>query len=118
MTDKEVFEYHGYEEQCKHITSEMHELTSAIQKYELITGPLNAVEAARKLMVWNNICEEIADVEFMLNQIKEKYLIKEYNIKPWGDYKRKREHKRIKEGYYEQDRKQSTRGDNILSKEE
>lgn len=115
MTDKEVFEYHGYEEQCKHITSEMHELTSAIQKYELITGPL---EAGRKLIVWNNICEEIADVEFMLNQIKEEYLIKAYNIKPWGDYKRKRETKRIKEGYYEQNRKQSTRGDNLLPKEE
>ena len=51
-------------------------------------------------MIWNNMCEEIADVEFMLNQIKEKYLIKEDNIKAWGDYKRKREHKRIEEGYY------------------
>lgn len=112
MTDKEVFEYHGYEEQCKHITSEMHELTSAIQKYELLTDPIS------KLKNWLNICEEIADVEFMLNQIKENYRIKEDNIKPWGRYKRKREHKRIKEGYYEQDRKQSTGGDNLLPKEE
>ena len=115
MTDKEVYEYHGYEEQCKHITSEMHELTSAIQKYELLTG---RIEVGTRLSVWNNICEEIADVEFMLNQIKENYHIKEVNIKPWGDYKRKREHKRIKEGYYEQDRKQSTGGDNLLPKEE
>ena len=45
-------------------------------------------------------------------------LIKEDTVKPWGEYKRKREHKRIKEGYYEQDRKQSTRGDNLISKEE
>lgn len=112
MTDKEVYEYHGYEEQCKHITSEMHELTSAIQKYELLTDPIS------KLINWLNICEEIADVEFMLNQIKENYRIEENNIKPWGDYKRKREHKRIKEGYYEQDRKQSTGGDNLLPKEE
>lgn len=112
MTDKEVFEYHGYEEQCKHITSEMHELTSAIQKYELTLNPADV------LKTWNNICEEIADVEFMLNQIKENYCIKENNIRPWGEYKRKREHKRIKEGYYEQDRKQSTGGDNLLPKEE
>ena len=112
MTDKEVFEYHGWEEQCKHITSEMHELTSAIQKYELVLSPADVLKN------WNNICEEIADVEFMLNQIKEYYCIKESNIKPWGDYKRKREHKRIKEGYYEQDRKQSTGGDNLLPKEE
>ena len=114
MTDKEVFEYHGWREQCKHITSEMHELTSAIQKYELVKG----IAKVNPLTVWNNMCEEIADVEFMLNQIKEHYHIKEDNVKPWGDYKRKREHKRIKEGYYEQDRKQSTGGDNLLSKEE
>ena len=112
MTDREVFEYHGYEEQCKHITSEMYELTSAIQKYELTPNP------GEVLKTWNNICEEIADVEFMLNQIKENYCIKESNIKSWGDYKRKREHKRIKEGYYEQDRKQSTGGNNLLPKEE
>lgn len=95
MTDKEVFEYHGWEEQCKHITSEMHELTSAIQKYEI----------SKKFYVTDtealiNIHEEIADVEFMLNQIKEHYCIKEKNIKPWGKYKRERETKRIKEGYY------------------
>lgn len=113
MTDREVFEYHGWREQCKHITSEMHELTSAIQEHELSSG-----KPAELLRSWNNICEEIADVEFMLNQIKEKYLIREDNTKAWGDYKRKREHKRIKEGYYEQDRKQSTGGDNLLPKEE
>lgn len=95
MTDKEVFEYHGYEEQCKHITSEMHELTSAIQKYELLK------ETQNPLPLWNHICEELEDVEFMLNQIKEYYLIQEDNTKAWGKYKRKREHKRIKEGYYE-----------------
>lgn len=94
MTDKEVFEYHGWEEQCKHITSEMHELTSAIQKYELLK------ETQNPLPLWNHICEEITDVEFMLNQIKEYYLIKENNIRVWGDYKRERETKRIKEGYY------------------
>ena len=95
MTDKEVFEYHGYEEQCKHITSEMHELTSAIQKYELLK------ETQNPLPLWNHICEELEDVQFMLNQIKEYYSIKEKNTNAWGVYKRKREHKRIKEGYYE-----------------
>lgn len=113
MTDKEVFEYHGYEEQCKHITSEMHELTSAIQKYELTLGTNKPM-----IPIWNNICEEIVDIEFMLNQIKEYYLVQERNLKAWREYKRKREHKRIKEGYYEQDRKQSTGGDNLLPKEE
>ena len=95
MTDKEVFEYHGWREQCKHITSEMYELTSAIQEYELLK------ETQNPLPLWNHICEELEDVKFMLNQIKEYYLIQEDNTKAWGDYKRKREHKRIKEGYYE-----------------
>ena len=94
-TDREVFEYHGYEEQCKHITSEMHELTSAIQKFELSKGTQNVIPN------WNNICEEVADVEFMLNQIKEYYFIQDEYVKPWGVYKRKRESKRIEEGYYE-----------------
>lgn len=96
MSDKEVFEYHGWEEQCKHITSEMHELTSAIQKYEL--AKRFYVEDKEAFM---NIHEEVADMEFMLNQIKEKYLVREDNIKAWGKFKREREHKRIKEGYYE-----------------
>ncbi len=95
MTDREVFEYHGWREQCHHITGELQELTSAIQDYELLK------ETQNPLPLWNHICEEVVDMEFMLNQIKEYYLIREENLKPWGDYKRKRESKRIKEGYYE-----------------
>ena len=97
MTDKEVFEYHGYEEQCKHITSEMHELTSAIQKYELLLEH----SILSSTLALANIHEEIADVEFMLNQIKEHYSIKEEFVNGWGKFKRERESKRIKEGYYE-----------------
>lgn len=90
MEDKEVFEYHGYREQCKHITSEMYELTEAIYDYEY-----NKI-----LKNWNHICEEVADVEFMLNQIKEYYIIKPNNIDAWKNYKKTREVNRIKEGYY------------------
>ena len=115
MTDKEVFDYHGWREQCKHITSEIYELTEAIHDFE---DAKNSIYAQDFDKLKYNIEQEVADVEFMLNQIKEKYLIKENNLKPWGEYKRKREHKRIKEGYYEQDRKQSARGDNLLPKEE
>lgn len=96
MTDREVFGYHGWEEQCKHITSEMHELTSAIQKYEISKNFY--VTDTEALM---NIHEEIADVEFMLNQIKEYYELKNKFINEWGEFKRERESKRIKEGYYE-----------------
>lgn len=95
LKDVEVFKYHGWREQCKHIISEVYELTEAVHDYELETNPASIIKA------WNNICEEIADVEFMLNQFKEKFLTKPENLDAWKDYKRKRESKRIKEGYYE-----------------
>lgn len=95
MTDKEVFEYHGYREQCKHITEEMYELTEAIYDYE----------NNKNLKNWNHICEKVADIEFMLNQIKENYVIKKQNVNTWLNYKRQRETKRIKEGYYETKKK-------------
>lgn len=98
LTDAEVFNYHGYKEQCKHITSELHELTSAIYEYELVNEQTTAINA------WNNIVEEVADVEFMLNQIKEKYLIMPQNVDAWKGFKRKRESKRIKEGFYDKQR--------------
>lgn len=92
MKDKEVFEYHGYREQCKHITEEMYELTEAIYDYE----------HNKTLKNWNHICEEVADIEFMINQIKEYYVVKKQNVNAWLDYKRKREIKRIEENYYVQ----------------
>ena len=92
MTDKDIFNYHGYREQCKHITEEMYELTEAIYDYE----------NNKNLKNWNHICEEVADIEFMLNQIKENYVVKKQNVNAWLDYKRKREIKRIEENYYVQ----------------
>ena len=92
MTNKEIYEYHGWREQCKHITSEMYELTEAIHDYELSNSNPSK---------WYNVVEELADVLFMLNQIKDNYDIYNHNIKLWGDFKHKRESKRIKEGYDE-----------------
>lgn len=98
LTDAEVFNYHGYKEQCKHITSELHELTSAIYEYELND------EEETLVRIWDNMCEEVADVEFMLNQIKEKYLLFPKNVDAWKCFKRERESKRIKEGFYDKQR--------------
>lgn len=95
MKDNEIFEYHGYKEQCKHIMEEMYELTDAIRDYESCT------EVSELIRNWNYICEEVADVEFMLNQIKEHYRVKKSNVSSWSKYKRKREIDRIKGGYYE-----------------
>ena len=92
MTDKDIFNYHGYREQCRHIMEEIYELTDAIYDYE----------NNKNLKNWNHICEEVADIEFMLNQIKENYVVKKQNVNAWLDYKRKREIKRIEENYYVQ----------------
>lgn len=91
MTDKEIYEYHGWREQCKHITSEMYELTEAIHDYE----------SDKNCVTHNHLVEEMADVEFMLNQIKSSYAISGIDLKKWKSYKRKRESKRISEGYYD-----------------
>ena len=98
MTDKEVFEYHGWREQCKHITSEMYELTEAIHDFE---DAKKSIYTQDFYKLKHNIEQEIADVEFMLNQIKDYYELQQQIINDWGKYKRKRESKRIKEGYYE-----------------
>ena len=70
----------------------MYELTEAIYDYE----------NNKNLKNWNHICEEVADIEFMLNQIKENYVVKKQNVNAWFDYKRKREIKRIEGNCYVQ----------------
>ena len=47
----------------------------SVQEYELLK------ETQNPLPLWNHICEELEDVKFMLNQIKEYYLIQEDNTK-------------------------------------
>lgn len=96
MKDREVYEYHGWREQCKHITSEMYELTEAIHDYELCDRE-DLIERAKALV---NITEEISDVEFMINQIKEYYEINPKFVDEWKAHKREREDERIKNNYY------------------
>jgi NTP pyrophosphatase (non-canonical NTP hydrolase) len=96
MKDREVYKYHGWREQCKHITSEMYELTEAIHDYELCDEK-DLIERAKKLV---NITEEISDVEFMINQIKEYYEINPKFVEEWKSHKREREDERIKNNYY------------------
>ena len=88
---KDVYNYHGWREQNKHFISEAHELTEAIHDYQV----------DKSLKNWNHITEELADIFFMLNEIIEAYDIDIDNVDDWLEYKRKRESKRIEEGYYE-----------------
>lgn len=91
MSYKDIFNYHGWREQNKHLVSETHELTEAIHDHE-IEGDLKTL---------NHITEEVADVLFMINEIIEVYGIDVDKIDDWLDFKGNRESKRIREGYYE-----------------
>ena len=86
-----VYNYHGWREQNKQFVSEAHELTEAIHDYQV----------DKSLKNWNHITEEVADILFMINQVIAEYKIADENIDSWLNYKRKRESKRIEEGYYE-----------------
>ena len=88
---KDVYEYHGYKDQCKQLMEESYELVEAINDWEK-DGTLRN---------WNHIAEETADVLFLINQIMDNYLIETENVDTWVNYKRKRESQRISEGYYD-----------------
>ena len=88
---KDVYDYHGWREQNKHFISEAYELAEAIHNYQVYDSVNNL----------NHVTEEVADIFFMLNEIIEAYDIDIDNVDDWLEYKRKRESKRIEEGYYE-----------------
>ena len=107
MNCKDIFDYHGWREQCKKITEEIYELVECIHDYECLSGD-GSIEANYKQMI-----EEIADVELLLDEIKQKYMINKEEVSYWKSYKFKREIKRIKDGYYS--RKQNTKTSNKVS---
>ena len=88
---KDVYDYHGWREQNKQFISEAYELAEAIHNYQVYDSVNNL----------NHVTEEVADILFMINQVIAEYKIADENIDSWLSYKRKRESKRIEEGYYE-----------------
>ena len=57
--------YYGYEEQSGQLVEECAELIQAVSKFRRVGEDINKREVA-----FNNLVEEIADVEVMLEQIK------------------------------------------------
>lgn len=88
---EDVYNYHGWREQNKQFIGEAYELAEAIHDYQ----------DDKSLRNWNHVTEEVADILFMINQVIAEYKIADENIDAWLSYKRKRESKRIEEGYYE-----------------
>lgn len=65
---KEIAKHYGYEPQSRQLIEEMAELTKAINKvWRTRNFPCTQFDAVRAM---DNLFEEIADVEVMLEQIK------------------------------------------------
>ena len=62
--NKETAKYYGYEAQSNQLVEECAELIQAVSKYR------RAVDEDKKEVALENLIEEIADVEIMLEQIK------------------------------------------------
>lgn len=62
--NKETAKQKGYEEQSNQLVEECAELIQAVSKYRRATTDV------AKMMAFENIIEEIADVEIMIEQVK------------------------------------------------
>lgn len=73
MTNLDVADHYGYEIQSEQLVEECAELIQAVNKYRRARGTGQATHISEK-EAFNNLVEEIADVENMLEQLK--YLLK------------------------------------------
>ena len=73
MTNLDVADHYGYEIQSEQLVEECAELIQAVNKYRRARGTGQATHISEK-EAFNNLVEEIADVEKMLEQLK--YLLK------------------------------------------
>lgn len=69
--NKKVGKYYGYEAQSNQLIEECAELIQAVNKYRRASTSLGIpVEEEKKAIAFDNLKEEIVDVEIMLEQIK------------------------------------------------
>lgn len=67
----ETAKYYGYEAQSNQLVEEWVELIQAVNKYRRVeTGCPKPVAEDKKAIARDNLVEEIADVELMLEQVK------------------------------------------------
>lgn len=97
MKTIEIIKHFGIRNQLKHLSEEVYELQEAIIDYEHeCNKPLDQA----RLQDVSHVAEEIADIEFLLQQFKDFYFIPEGTITRIKSMKSKRLDKRIEEGYY------------------
>lgn len=92
----EIAKHYGYEAQSNQLVEECAELIQAVNKYRRVeTGLGQPVAEDKKAVAYNNLVEEIADVELMLEQIKYLLQIPEEDIQAVKLYKVNRTRERI-----------------------
>lgn len=67
---KSIADFYGYENQSNQLIEECAELIQALSKYRRAGGKGQPIADYQKTDVLENIIEEIADVEVMLDQLK------------------------------------------------
>ncbi len=67
--NKETAKHYGYEAQSNQLVEECAELIQAVSKYRRVTA-VHPVDVDKKVVALDNLIEEIADVEIMLEQVK------------------------------------------------
>lgn len=92
---KEIVAYYGYEAQSRQLIDEMAELTQAVNKLWRINKGYKLADSTTKKMYFDNVIEEIADVEVCLSYVKTALDIKSEQIDRVKSYKVDREIQRI-----------------------
>ena len=92
--NKENGRYYGYEAQSNQLVEECAELIQAVNKYRRARGAGQETKNGEQVAL-NNLVEEMADVEIMLEQIKDLLQIPEEDIQAMKVYKINRTRERI-----------------------
>lgn len=94
--NKENAKYYGYEAQSLQLIEECAELIQAVNKYRRAVARLGELVAEdKKAVALDNLVEEIADAEIMLEQVKYLLQIPEEDIQAIKLYKVNRTKERI-----------------------
>ena len=94
--NKETAKHYGYEAQSNQLVEECAELIQAVSKYRRATVDVGQpLEDYKKTVALENLIEEIADVEIMLEQIKYLLHIPEDELEAVKLFKVKRTRERI-----------------------
>ena len=96
---KKIADHYGYEAQSSQLVEECAELIQAVSKYRRVTlGKGQPVADYKATIVMDNLIEEIADVEVMLEQVKYLLQIPQEDIEAVKLFKVNRTRERMAEG--------------------